>query len=291
MAIDGQTVRRSQNPSPEVPALHRVSAWAPQNHLVLAPQAVADHSNEITAIPALLQLLALQGCIVTLDRGPHGWGCQKAIAQPMRDQEADYVLTVKANPTPRHDQMVDTFGDERSQGFADCPHDDTETVAKGHGRSETRRGGVIGDRAYRPYVDPAQAGTDRQRLVLVEAERRWGHTVTTPVRSFIACLPPKASVRLAAVRGHGGLEHMPCPGCWLGPAGKMTGIAASVRPLTSWPSGGAAPGTSCNRSKRRASVSPISVCKPPGIQAIGANGCCSCFRPVRMPSPWGVYGP
>ena len=93
VAIDGKTLRRSFDRATGKSAIHMVSAWASANRLVLGQQKVDAKSNEITAIPALLQLLELKGCIVTID----AMGCQKAIAQTIIAQKADYVLTLKAN--------------------------------------------------------------------------------------------------------------------------------------------------------------------------------------------------
>ena len=119
--IDGKSVRGSHDRGRGLGPLHLVSAWAQANRLVLAQTAVDDQSNEITAIPELLRMLCLEGCIVTLDRGPSGWGCQKAIARQIREQEADYVLRVRAHHQGLHDRMEDTFALERAADFADCP--------------------------------------------------------------------------------------------------------------------------------------------------------------------------
>ena len=241
VAIDGKSVRHSRDARQGQSPLPLVSAWAQANHLVLAQQAVADRSNEITAIPPLLQMRALEGCMVTRDRAPYGWGCQKAIAQPIREQGADYVLTVKENPKHLYDALEDTFAYEPSQGLADCPHDYAETVGQDQGRIETRRCWVMGAPDYCPYVDPEPVWTDLQSRVKVEAERRCGHPVTTQVRYFISRRPPKARPLWAAVRNHGSIEHMPCTGCWMWPSAKMTVASAGLRHPITWLSYGASP--------------------------------------------------
>ncbi len=152
--IDGQRVRGSHDRGRGLEPLHLVSAWTQTNRLVLAQTAVEDDSNEITAIPELLRMLCLEGCIVTLDRGPSGWGCQKKIARQIRGQEADYVLRVRAHHQGFHERMEDTFHLERATDFADCPHDYADTVGKDHGRIETRRCWTTGDPAYLAHVDP-----------------------------------------------------------------------------------------------------------------------------------------
>ena len=207
VAIDGKSVRHSRDARQGQSPLHLVSAWAQVNHLVLAQQAVADRSHAITAMPPWRQMLAREGCMVTLDRAPLGWGCQKAIAQQIREQGADYVLTVKENQKHLHDGLADTFAYEQSQGFADCPHDYAETVGKDHGRIEIRRCGVMGAPDYCQDVDPEPVWTDLQSLVMVASERRCGGQVTTPIRYFISSLPPQAPTLLSAVRNHGSIEN------------------------------------------------------------------------------------
>ena len=202
--VDGKSVRGSHDRGRGLGPLHLVSAWAQANRLVLAQTAVDDKSNEITAIPELLRMLCLAGCIVTLD----AMGCQKAIARQIRKQGADYVLRVRANHKGLHDRLEDTFRLERAGNFAGCPHDYADTVGKDHGRIEIRRCWTTGDPALLAHVDPDREWCDLASLVWVECERRCGDRVTTDVRIFIASLPPKAEPLLQAVRQH-----------WRGPSG------------------------------------------------------------------------
>src|SRR5439155_27219799 len=116
-------------------AIHMVSAWASAQHLVLGQMAVEEKSNEITALPALLKLLLLKGCIVTID----ALGCQTAIAQTIIDREADYVLALKENHDTVYHEVVHLFADAEATDFADYDHDAAETVDGGHGRVEIRR--------------------------------------------------------------------------------------------------------------------------------------------------------
>jgi hypothetical protein len=97
VAVDGKAVRGSHDRARDVSPLHLVSAWADEARLVLGQRRVDDHSNASTAIPELLKTLALEGCIMTMDRVPSGWSCQKRIAQTFRDRGADYVLALKGN--------------------------------------------------------------------------------------------------------------------------------------------------------------------------------------------------
>ena len=200
--IDGQRVRGSHDRGQGLGPLHLVSAWAQANRLVLAQTAVDDKSNASTAIPELLRMLCLEGCVVTLD----AMGCQKAIARPIRKQGADYVLRVRAHHKGLHERMEDTWALERAGHFAGCPHDYADTVGKDHGRIEIRRGWTTGAPALLAHVDPDREGCDLASLVWVECERRCGDRVTTEIRCFIASLPPEAGPLWQAVRSHGAIE-------------------------------------------------------------------------------------
>jgi len=134
--------------------LHLVSAWAQANRLVLAQTAVDDKSNASTAIPELLRMLCLKGCIVTLDT-LDAMGCQKAIARQIRKQGADYVLRVRANHKGLPRRLEDTFALARATGFAAYAHDYADTVGKDHGHIETRRFWTTGDPALRDVVNAA----------------------------------------------------------------------------------------------------------------------------------------
>ncbi len=201
--VDGKSVRGSHDRGQGLGPLHLVSAWAQANRLVLAQTAVDDKSNEITAIPELLRMLCLKGCIVTLD----AMGCQKAIARQIRKQGADYVLRVRDNHKGFHTRLKDTFALERAGHFAGYDHDYADTVGKGHGRIETRRCWATGDPALLAHADPDRAWCDLASLVWVESERRCGDKVSTEVRIFISSLPPQARLQLQAVRGHWAIEN------------------------------------------------------------------------------------
>ncbi len=121
-----------------------VSAWASTNHLVLGQRKVADKSNEITAIPHLLEVLALKGCIVTID----AMGCQKAIAQKIVTGEADYVLALKANQGDFHHEAVALFTYAHKLDFHKVRHDHHTTIEKDHGRIEIRHCWTVDDPAF-----------------------------------------------------------------------------------------------------------------------------------------------
>ena len=130
VAIDGKTLRRSHNRAQGRAPLHLVSAWAAENRLVLGQTPTASHSNEITAIPELLSLLELKGCLVTID----AMGCQKNIARQIVDGGSDYLLAVKSNQGELHENVKDVFACAEREGFGGVEHSCHEQVSKGHGR-------------------------------------------------------------------------------------------------------------------------------------------------------------
>ncbi len=154
VAVDGKVVRRSHDRAGGKAALHLVRAWAAANRLTLGQVAVADGANEIAAIPELLRLLALKGCIVTVD----AIGCQTAIARQVLAQEADYALALKDNQEGLHDAVARLFGEERARGFAGLAHDVHRTVEKDHGRLEVRRAWTVSDPAVIAYLNGGGAG-------------------------------------------------------------------------------------------------------------------------------------
>ena len=206
VSVDGKTARRSHDAGGGIPPLHLVGAWADEARLVLGQRQVDDKSNASTAIPELLEMLVLEGCIVTIDRVPPGWGCQKRIAQSIRDRGADYVLALKGNQPQLYEAVVETFAVEQAEAFEGCDHDCHKTVNKGHGRIETRRCWVLGTSEYIRYVDPNGAWPDLHSLVMIEAQRRQGEQVVSESRYYISSLPPEACNLLRAVRSHWGVE-------------------------------------------------------------------------------------
>jgi predicted transposase YbfD/YdcC len=168
VAVDGKTVRRSHDRRAGKAAIHRVSAWASANRLVLDQVATAEKANEITAIPALLDLLLLKGCIVTID----AMGCQRDIAAQIVDKGADYVLALKENQDGLYHEAVHLFADAAATAFADYEHDAAQTLDGGHGRVETRRYWTISDAATIAHLDPEGNWAGLRAIGKVEAERR-----------------------------------------------------------------------------------------------------------------------
>src|SRR5438552_5040235 len=135
IAIDGKTLRRSHDHAAGKKALHLVSAWAVENRLVLAQLATEEKSNEITAIPVLLQQLALAGCIVTID----AMGTQTKIAEQIIEQEGDYALALKDNQGDLYEEVKATVALAEKEAFAHVQASSGRCVEKGHWRLEGRR--------------------------------------------------------------------------------------------------------------------------------------------------------
>jgi predicted transposase YbfD/YdcC len=128
IALDGKTVRGSRDGGKD--AIHMVSAWASTNRLVLAQMKVDAKSNEITALPAILQQVAIAGCLVTID----AMGCQRTIAQQILDQGGEYVLGLKGNQGTLEQDVQLSVAAAEEDGFVGIGHDHAETIETGHGR-------------------------------------------------------------------------------------------------------------------------------------------------------------
>jgi predicted transposase YbfD/YdcC len=203
VASDGTTLRRSHDRVAGKGPLPLVSAWAAANRIVLGQVAVDGKSNEITAIPALLQVLALAGCIVTID----AMGCQKDIARTIRAREADYVLALKDNHPQLAADVAGLFADALGPNEGGSAVGVHEVWAKGHGRIERRRCWTISDPAVIGWLDPGGAWADLRTIALVEGERRIGDTVTTERRYYLSSLEGDAARLAAAVRSHWAIEN------------------------------------------------------------------------------------
>jgi len=206
VAIDGKTLRRSHDRRAGKAALHLVSAWATASGVVLGQVATDAKSNEITAIPVLLRLLALEGAIVTID----AMGCQTAIAAQIVEQRADYVLALKDNHEKLHTRVVDTFVEaDKAHGTSLLLGDlaASTTVDAGHGRIEHRRCRAIGDPAHLAYIDPDHAWPGLKSVVCIESTRRIGDAVSTEARHYLSSLPPDAPALAQVIRSHWRIEN------------------------------------------------------------------------------------
>ena len=203
VAIDGKTVRRSHDRTLGKQAIHMVNVWASGNGLVLGQAKVEEKSNEITAIPKLLQLLELAGCIVTID----AMGCQKEIAHQIIEAQADYLLAVKENQGRLYQDVRDLFQGAEAFDFQDVPYDFARTVGKGHGRIETRECWVITDPDCLDYLQTRQQWTKLNAVVKVTAQRETATATTVHSRYYISSLAGEAKVLLDATRKHWGIEN------------------------------------------------------------------------------------
>lgn len=185
IALDGKSLRRSHDHARSKGALHLVSAWATEHRLVLGQQKVAGHSNEITAIPQLLELLDLEGALVTID----AMGTQKEIAQQVTDRGADYVLALKANQERLYEEVQECFTLEEAEGFARTEHDHYETVNGGHGRIEKRQYWSIWDPEHLAYLDEKGEWASLKSIVMVEAQRQVGVETSKEKRYYLSSLP------------------------------------------------------------------------------------------------------
>jgi predicted transposase YbfD/YdcC len=200
VAIDGKTLRRSFDAATGKSAIHMVSAWATANQISLGQVVVDEKSNEITAIPKLLKLLEISGCLVTID----ALGCQTKIARSILDAEADYVLAVKDNQPTLHEGISWFFLKQRELGFARTKVSHHQTQGKGHGREEMREYYVC---------DVPRALPDRERWPGLKAI---GWVISDTIRDGHRChemryyiLSKKLSAKrfAAAVRSHWSIEN------------------------------------------------------------------------------------
>lgn len=200
IAIDGKTVRGAG-----LRALHLVSAWAHGSGIVLGQRKVDEKSNEITAIPQLLDDLYLAGAIVTLD----AMGTRAAIAQKIRDKKADYVLALKGNQGQLHADIQEWFVWADQQQFRDMPHSYAQTVNKNHGRIEIRQCWALSDPKAFEVFRHHDGWADLQSIVRVIRERRPLDNTPVPPETvyFISSLPPDAELLLHVVRAHWSIEN------------------------------------------------------------------------------------
>ena len=217
IALDGKTLRRSFDTATGKAAIHMVSAWGSANGLVLGQVKVDDKSNEITAVPQLLALLDLQGCIVTLD----AMGTQRAIAKQIIEQGGDYVLPVKGNQPELQADVAAFFEQAWADRVLDAeaqvlPHTFHQTTDAEH-RPPTPNTGAwrcAGVEVRRCWACPVTAqitSAERwegiQSIALIESERTIKGGTTTDRRYFLSSLPPAARQVMHAVRAHWGIEN------------------------------------------------------------------------------------
>jgi predicted transposase YbfD/YdcC len=192
IAIDGKTLRGSSCPTNGKKAIHMVSAFASANKVVLGQLACAEKSNEITAIPALLELIIVKGCIVTID----AMGCQTAIAKAIIKHEADYILSVKDNQKNLHKEVQDMFSLSRCES--------SETIEKNNGRIETRVCSILTDLKKMSHTENWES---LKSIIRIESIREINGMKSEETRYYISSLITSAEKMNEYVREHWCIEN------------------------------------------------------------------------------------
>src|SRR4051812_26402583 len=200
VAIDGKTLRRSFDRAKGKSALHMVHAWATADRLLLGQVAVDEKSNEITAIPKLLEMLALSGAIVTID----AMGCQKDIGRTIRGRKADYVLALKANHERLFEQVVASWDGARARLMMGPGIRRHREWSEGHGRDEFRRCWATSDLSW---LEGREEWEGLRSVVMVEAERFIGDSLGVETRYYLSSLADDARLLNGAARSHWGVEN------------------------------------------------------------------------------------
>jgi len=201
IAIDGKTVRRSYQEKGRKAAIHMVSAFAARQRLVLGQVKVSEKSNEIVAIPRLLDMLSIDGAIVTID----AMGCQRGIAQKIIDKKADYVLALKGNQGTLREDVEVFAAEQKANGFRDTTISRDQTVDGDHGRIETRTTTVIHDVAW---LQERHDWPSLKAIVMVESTRESGEKTEFETRFYITSLLLLAAQLGPVVRSHWAVESM-----------------------------------------------------------------------------------
>jgi predicted transposase YbfD/YdcC len=199
IAIDGKTLRRSAKKGAKA-AVHMVSAFAARQRLVLGQVKVADKSNEIVAIPALLEMMAIEGAVVTID----AMGCQRDIARKVLDKKADYILALKGNQGTLREDVEVFAAEQKACGFKDTTISRHQTVDGDHGRIETRTYTAIHDATW---LQKRHDWPGLQGVVMVESTREIGDRIERETRFYITSLAWLAHQIGPAIRSHWAIEN------------------------------------------------------------------------------------
>src|SRR5208283_2106957 len=187
VAIDGKTSRRSYQKKDAKEPIHMVSAFAARQRLVLGQIKVDAKSNEITAIPALIEMMEIEGAVVTID----AMGCQRAIAELILKKKADYIFSLKGNQGTLNDDVKLFVAEQQAKGFEDAIVTRHETVDGDHGRIETRRYMVIHDVAW---LRERHGWPGLRSVIVVETTREWRGKTERETRLYISSLDLAAEV-------------------------------------------------------------------------------------------------
>ena len=201
--IDGKCLRGSDDNRLGKRAIYMVSAWATENEIVLGQRKVDEKSNEITAIPELLKMLALSGCLVTID----AIGTQTSIAQTIIAAQADYVLSVKENQGNLFEDISVLFAVDQVQNFKYASFEYEKTTNKGHGRIDVRECWSTSNPEYLNLIRNVQNWAGLKSIAMVLCTRIIDNKETKQVRFYISSLPSQAKRILEAVRKHWSIEN------------------------------------------------------------------------------------
>jgi len=197
IAIDGKTVRGSKNEGKDIKAIHMVSAWACDNQLVLGQLKVDVKSNEIVAIPKLLDIIFIEGSVITID----AMGCQKSIADKIIENKADYLLAVKDNHKLLLNEIKEIFSD--LSNIDETPYCHAVKVNGGHGRVEKRSCYVLNS----DLISQSIAWKNIKSIVMLESTRVIKDKTQTEKRFYISSLEPDATYIESIIRSHWGVEN------------------------------------------------------------------------------------
>jgi predicted transposase YbfD/YdcC len=199
IAIDGKTSRRSRSKASKE-AIHMVSAFAARQRLVLAQMKVDAKSNEIVAIPALLDMMEIEGAVITID----AMGCQRSIARKVMDKKADYILALKGNQGTLHEDVELFVEEQKTSGFKDTTITTHETIDADHGRIETRHYTVIHDVGW---LQKRHDWPGMKAVVIIDSQREIDGKVSRETRYYITSLTLPARETGPMIRAHWAIEN------------------------------------------------------------------------------------
>jgi predicted transposase YbfD/YdcC len=200
IAIDGKTMRGTGGKKASREAIHMVSAFAARQRLVLAQVKVNEKSNEIAAIPALLDMMAVEGAVITID----AMGCQRDIARKIVDKKADYILALKGNQGTLSEDVEIFVTEQKSRGFADTRISTHQTVDADHGRVETRKYTAIHDAGW---LQARHKWPGLKGILMVESQREFADRIERETRFYITSLTLEAKLSGPMIREHWSVEN------------------------------------------------------------------------------------
>jgi predicted transposase YbfD/YdcC len=200
IAVDGKTLRRSHDRTSNKAAIHMVSAWANKNRLTIGQIKTEEKSNEITAIPELLRILEIEGCIVTID----AMGCQKKIASTIIGKGADYVFALKDNQKNLYEDVKLYFEEAIQTDIEDYDIETRETIEKGHGRIETRYCYTCSEINW---LEEKRKWPGLQTIVRIDSKRKIDEKTKPETRYYITSLETTPQKILEIIRDHWGIEN------------------------------------------------------------------------------------